>query len=204
MGGQGLRGRDQRHAEGTDGSVAFRHKPLHRNTILSAERPAQPTSLHPALYSSPPTPQHTARGILSMANSGPNTNRSQFFITYQKAPHLNGATTVAFRFARPGSEAPSACVSNQRFPPRSHLALSCPAFAHLFACICARLQLSPYREVHGVWQNHPRNGCARYHGEGANSKLQQPSALLRRSGHRSVPLTLCSPRRGVSHLTGAG
>lgn len=29
-----------------------------------------------------------------MANSGPNTNGSQFFITYGKQPHLNGLYTV--------------------------------------------------------------------------------------------------------------
>jgi len=38
--------------------------------------------------------QHNARGIMSMANSGPNTNGSQFFITYAKQPHLNGLYTV--------------------------------------------------------------------------------------------------------------
>lgn len=38
--------------------------------------------------------QHNARGILSMANSGPNTNGSQFFIAYAKQPHLNGLYTV--------------------------------------------------------------------------------------------------------------
>lgn len=38
--------------------------------------------------------QHNARGILSMANSGPNTNGSQFFISYAKQPHLNGSYTI--------------------------------------------------------------------------------------------------------------
>nr|BAN65519.1 peptidylprolyl isomerase, putative [Babesia bovis] len=38
--------------------------------------------------------QHTERGILSMANCGPNTNNSQFFITFKATPHLNGRHVV--------------------------------------------------------------------------------------------------------------
>ncbi|XP_022859562.1 peptidyl-prolyl cis-trans isomerase CYP18-1 [Olea europaea var. sylvestris] len=38
--------------------------------------------------------KHNARDILSMANSGPNTNGSQFFISYGKQPHLNGLYTI--------------------------------------------------------------------------------------------------------------
>ena len=32
---------------------------------------------------------HTGKGILSMANAGPNTNKRQFFITFDSCPHLN-------------------------------------------------------------------------------------------------------------------
>lgn len=38
--------------------------------------------------------KHDARGTISMASRGPNTNASQFFIAYAPAPHLNNINTV--------------------------------------------------------------------------------------------------------------
>ena len=41
-----------------------------------------------------PQYSHTGRGVVAMANSGPDTNKSQFYITYRSCKHLDNKHTI--------------------------------------------------------------------------------------------------------------
>jgi len=58
-------------------------------------------------------PLRHERGVISMANAGPNTNGSQFFITHDPQPHLDGRHTV-FGKVTSGQEAVDAIEQNDQ------------------------------------------------------------------------------------------
>jgi len=86
----------------------YNGSPFHRiipNFILQGGSPASDpkSKTSTSIYDTPnqlfedeirPALRHNARGIVSMANKGPATNGSQFFITLAAAPHLDGKNTV--------------------------------------------------------------------------------------------------------------
>jgi peptidyl-prolyl cis-trans isomerase-like 3 len=89
-------------------SAFYNSSPFHRlipsfmvQTGALASDPKSKTST--SIYDTPnqlfedeirPALRHNARGIVSMANKGANSNGSQFFITFAPAPHLDGKNTV--------------------------------------------------------------------------------------------------------------
>lgn len=85
-------------------SGGYNGSPFHRsipNFMIQGGSPASgSTKDSPSVYGGTfedeikPSLRHHGRGILSMANKGPNTNGSQFYVTYAQASHLDGVNTV--------------------------------------------------------------------------------------------------------------
>ncbi|KAK4963362.1 Peptidyl-prolyl cis-trans isomerase cyp10 [Elasticomyces elasticus] len=83
---------------------AYNHSPFHRsipNFMIQGGSPSSgSTKDSPSIYGAnfedeiKSSLRHHGRGIVSMANKGPNTNGSQFYVTYAAAAHLDGVNTV--------------------------------------------------------------------------------------------------------------
>uniref|UniRef100_A0A3B4YS93 Peptidylprolyl isomerase (cyclophilin)-like 2 n=1 Tax=Seriola lalandi dorsalis TaxID=1841481 RepID=A0A3B4YS93_SERLL len=86
-----------------------------------------------------PNLSHTGRGVLSMANSGPNTNKSQFFITFRSCTYLDRKHTVFGRVVG-GFEALTAMENVESDPktdkPKSEIKI-----------ISATVFVDPYEEA---------------------------------------------------------
>ncbi|KAK8107867.1 Peptidyl-prolyl cis-trans isomerase-like 3 [Apiospora kogelbergensis] len=85
----------------------YDQSPFHRlipNFMIQTGGPGKPTPENPkagqSIWGAPfedeirQTLKHNMRGIVSMANKGPATNGSQFFVLFDKAAHLDGLNTV--------------------------------------------------------------------------------------------------------------
>uniref|UniRef100_A0A8C2GY71 RING-type E3 ubiquitin-protein ligase PPIL2 n=1 Tax=Cyprinus carpio TaxID=7962 RepID=A0A8C2GY71_CYPCA len=83
-----------------------------------------------------PNLSHTGRGILSMANSGPNTNKSQFFITFRSCTYLDRKHTVFGRVVG-GLETLTAMENVESDPKTDKPKVVYSLFIRVCVCIAA-------------------------------------------------------------------
>ena len=132
--------------------------------------------------------KHSERGVLSMANAGPNTNGSQFFVTFKSASHLDRKHTVFGRLVG-GADTLRAIetvhTSAGDVPTQPITVVRAEVFS------------DPFRE----WEEDTRAmrapaGAGEHELDALRSSEEQPTASRAIVGSSSAPVAMAAPPRG--------
>uniref|UniRef100_A0A672JCD0 RING-type E3 ubiquitin transferase n=1 Tax=Salarias fasciatus TaxID=181472 RepID=A0A672JCD0_SALFA len=120
-----------------------------------------------------PNLSHAGRGVLSMANSGPNTNKSQFFITFRSCTYLDRKHTVFGRVVG-GFEALTAMENVESDPktdkPKAEIKL-----------ISTSVFVDPYEEADAQVGRPPIAAEREKEAQKQEEEKQQASRVLKRA-----------------------